>query len=435
MKRTSIFLCIFSIIFGNTFAQLDAIKAQIDNKGIFGRLSKLQVVDPVYPQTQPNHRSSLQERNKQNLRDTLTFDFLRIYGLHPEIIEEKQVYIGKAFLSNRHLFGYANKKYAFTDSLRQDQEGTFMMCKLYVSNKKAYLNLYPLYVLNICNKTIHKGLKCKNLTDHYHQLAALVCQADMEYKDYSDRNNTIFGKYIKCFQIEIVNGNVNGLELAYTKNSYSDDRIESVKYRFDFCNNDSLSLLDGYAFILGFLKPYLATNAVINPVEKQSPEAFLVELAQIDFDNKRNNLDSIGNNRIRILNPSLIRISSPTITLRSRSSVAIKPKPSTDILTLTNSTQNNKWFFAGSIIYNIDGGLTFKDATVENLPDLLSSIPPTKVQLSQDILVREYCPAPLKLGYQLSRAIEALPKGEHIKIEEIRQIEYENGKAVWLKIQ
>ena len=425
MKRILLLIGVIWAGLGTVRAQLDSIKNQMDNQGVFGRFANLQIVDPVYPESKTNSRGPEDERNQQNIRDTLTFDFLRIYALRAETSGDKQIYVGKAFLSNRHLLGYARKSYASIDSLKEEQIGTYMMCKLYENQGKAYLNLYPQYILNVCDKTIHTGLRCKNLSDHFYQLMALVCQADMEHKDYTDRNNTLFGKYIKCFEIDISDGKIRGLELAYTKNPFSDDRLGSVKYRFDFRPFKNLLGFENEAFDLGILEPYLANNTITpNPTETQDLLAFELAEKRVKWKNAVivAALSLQGNSSTMPLPPSRLELSDNWTVARA------------DTLP-GNPNSNEKWFFAGNLVLDNNGKQALKDTTVRGLSAILQKTPQDDIVLTQNVLVRPYCPSLAALGYQLAEPVNALKKNTRVNVLAIKQIPYGTSKAIWLRIQ
>lgn len=278
-------------------AKMSDIKKELQN-GVFMRTMNLQFVNSIDAKMlKKNYKQKIQLKP----RDVPTYNFLRFSAFEYDVAHD--AYVGKVFLSNRYLFWEFRKKYPNQDSLLQDKDGYFMMCKLYKYKKEFKLNIYPelvtnIYKKNFCSKKERAALgidtlKMTNAKEYFEALKRVTLIKDNEASDFIaqpqnlSKNNVLetpfkemglrinFKKQIKIFKIKLnEQKQITALDLQYNKYAFSDDLIET-NYSFEFQKN-STNLIPKKDTIVWILAGEM-------PEVKESKKAITENISEIEI--------------------------------------------------------------------------------------------------------------------------------------------------------
>jgi len=171
---------------------------------------------------------------------TNTYYFFRFDSLWPSQIHH-QVYLAKLFVSERVFEKVFFKKYLTEADYKSAVAGMYIMARVYLEGRNDELlsspriNIFPTYTTNITTKKMYHGVS--STKDYPTHLRRLIREVEDD-----DQDSTFF-KEIKCFDIELRDDKLEGLRLAYTKYSRSDDRITNSSYflKFDLYKTSTIN--------------------------------------------------------------------------------------------------------------------------------------------------------------------------------------------------
>ncbi|MEZ4904073.1 MAG: hypothetical protein R2822_21160 [Spirosomataceae bacterium] len=196
------------------------------------------------PQYDPEKLETKDTSQKQPLYLSNTYYFFRFDSIFAADAT-KQLYLAKLFVSERVFESTYQRRYKSPTDYKSETRGLYIMAKIYQENKdKIRIKVYPTYTTNIVSKKMYRdAAKTKDYTTHLNRLVEEVKDTNLD---------SLFFKEIKCFDLEMRKDTIEGLRLAFTKYSHSDDEITNTSYFLKFSTYQRLLRVSNLTIVQQF---------------------------------------------------------------------------------------------------------------------------------------------------------------------------------------